>query len=387
MKKINTKTAATFGMVIATAITSASTMAADETNDTGWYVGGNVGQSRAEIDNEKIVESLFVGGLGTTSLSTDESDAGFKVFGGYQFNSYFAVEAGYFDLGDFGFKATTLPPGSLSGNIKLQGLNLDLVGLLPITQDLSAFARVGVNYAEADDSFHSSGAVTTYNYNPNKRDTNYKYGFGLQYAITDSVDMRLEAERYHIDDAVGNRGDIDLLSLGVVYRFGEKSRQYDSDETPPVAAAAEPTPPHKVIFSADSMFDFDNSTIKPEGKPALDKLASELDNVKYNLVAVTGHTDRIGSHEYNLKLSQRRAESVKDYLVERGGIPADKIEARGTNGSDPVTRPGDCVGETATAQLIACLQPDRRVEVEVTGMEQTTTRTNVHDVWIVNNDR
>ena len=82
---------------------------------------------------------------------------------------------------------------------------------------------------------------------------------------------------------------------------------------------------------------------------------------------VTGHTDRIGTHAYNLKLSTRRAEAVKTYLVESAGIPVGKIAVKGVDGADPVTKPGDCVGKKATPKLIACLQPDRRVEIEVTG--------------------
>ncbi len=85
------------------------------------------------------------------------------------------------------------------------------------------------------------------------------------------------------------------------------------------------------------------------------------------MIHVTGHTDRIGSHAYNQKLSTRRAEAVNAYLIESGGIAAHKINAKGVNGSDPVTQPGDCVGTKATKALISCLQPDRRVDIEVTG--------------------
>ena len=68
-----------------------------------------------------------------------------------------------------------------------------------------------------------------------------------------------------------------------------------------------------------------------------------------------------------MKLSTRRAEAVKSYLVETRGIPADKVQAQGADGSDPVTKPDECPGEARTPKLIACLQPDRRVDVEVVG--------------------
>ena len=82
---------------------------------------------------------------------------------------------------------------------------------------------------------------------------------------------------------------------------------------------------------------------------------------------MTGHTDRIGSHAYNLKLSARRAQAVSSYLVESAGIATGKISATGVDGANPVTKPGDCVGSKPTVKLIACLQPDRRVDVEVAG--------------------
>ncbi len=115
------------------------------------------------------------------------------------------------------------------------------------------------------------------------------------------------------------------------------------------------------------MFDFAKDTVKPAGKQALDVFAAELKGAQFDVISVTGYTDRIGSHEYNVKLSTRRAESVKSYLVENAGIAPEKITARGADGSDPVTKPDECPGEKRTPKLIACLQPDRRVDVEVVG--------------------
>jgi OOP family OmpA-OmpF porin len=190
------------------------------TDAAGWYVGANAGQSRAKIDDARISNSLLGGGFTTTSISNDNRDDAYKIFGGYQFNRNFAVEGGYFDLGKFGFTATTLPAGTLRGEIKLKGVNLDLIGMLPLTEKFSAFGRVGVNYAEASDSFTGSGAVNVLDASPSKRDTNLKYGLGIQYDFTPALGMRVEAERYRINDAVGNKGDIDLISLGLIYRFG-----------------------------------------------------------------------------------------------------------------------------------------------------------------------
>ena len=105
--------------------------------------------------------------------------------------------------------------------------------------------------------------------------------------------------------------------------------------------------------------------IKPEGKQAIDKFSADLKGTQYDIVQVTGHTDRISSAAYNLKLSGRRADAVSAYLVASGGVAPGNIAAKGVNGADPVTKPGDCKGNKPTKALIACLQPDRRVDVEV----------------------
>ena len=373
--------------VLALALMAATCAMAD---NTGWYGGANLGQSQATIDDARITSGLLANGLTAGGINDINRDLGFKVFGGYQYNKYFAVEGGYFDLGQFGFNTSTIPAGTLSGDIKLKGLNLDAVGILPITEKFSVFGRIGVTHTQANDSFVGTGAVNVLNPSPNSRDTNLKVGLGLQYALTDSLTLRSEIERYRIDDAVGNKGDVDLVSVGLVYRFGAKTpipvaRQFTPEPvvlaqapTPavvvvPVVVPAQPPPPPappvpvKVTLAADSLFDFDNASVKPAGRLELDKLVADLRGVDFDVINVTGHTDRIGSHAYNQKLSTRRAEAVGIYLVESGGIPAQKISAKGVNGSDPVTKPGDCVGTKVTKALITCLQPDRRVDVEVAG--------------------
>jgi len=374
MKRI-AKTAGTLGLMGCAVMNSPLAVA----DDSGWYAGANIGQSRAKIDDARITAQMLVAPTTAVSIIDDNRDTSYKLFGGYRYNKNVAVEAGYFDLGQFGFTATTAPAGTLTGKIKLKGLNLDAVGTLPLTEKFSALGRLGLNYAQTRDSFIGTGAATVLNPNPSKNQINYKLGAGLQYDLTQSLGMRVEAERYRINDAVGNRGDVDMYSLGLVYRFGvEKPAPAPRAAEPePVAApkpvvVAPPPPPRKVVFSADSsvdsLFDFGKAIVKPTGKQALDRFAADLKGADYEVITVTGHTDRIGSRKYNQKLSERRAEMVKAYLVESAGIPASKIKTRGVDGAEPVTKPGECKskkGARATKQLIACLAPDRRVEVEV----------------------
>ena len=352
---------------------------------SGWYGGASVGRSATTIDDDRIASGLLGQGLGAVSIDDRDRGTGYRLFGGYQFTPHIGVEGGYFDLGKTGYTATTVPAGTLGGDMRLKGLNLDLVGTLPLTGKLSALGRIGVASIRASDSFSATGAVTMpyANANPSQRSTNLKAGLGLMYDITDSLAVRAEAERYRLKDAVGNRGHADLFSVGLIYRFGATPQPVRAAATPPpvyVAAAPPPPPapapvasppppppaPMRVTLSADSLFDFDKSAIKPAGRASLDKLAVDLRGISYDAIRVTGHTDRFGSRDYNMKLSTRRAEAVAAYLVQ-SGVATGKISARGVNGDGPVTQPGDCKGSKPTPAVVACLQPDRRVEVEVTG--------------------
>jgi len=135
------------------------------------------------------------------------------------------------------------------------------------------------------------------------------------------------------------------------------------------ASATAKTAPEKVTLSADTLFDFDKSVLKPEGMQALDALISKLAGIKYDLIVAVGYTDRIGTELYNKGLSVRRAEAVKNYLVTNKGIDPSSIFTDGKGEANPVT--GDtCKGDRRTKGLIDCLQPDRRVEIEVAGTRE-----------------
>ena len=369
------KASGTLGLVAIAALGSPLALA----QDAGWYAGINAGQSRAKIDDRRIIGGLLAGGFTTTSIEDDDRDAGFKVFGGYRINRNFALEGGYFDLGKFGFKAVTLPPGVLSGRIKVKGLNLDLVGSLPITDRFSAFARVGVNHAQARDTFAGTGAVHVFNTSPSKRDTNLKVGLGLQYAFTEALAVRAEVERYRINDAVGNKGDIDLVSVGLVYSFDRPTapvtRTAMAPDPAPVAVAVPPPPVanpppsaplplpaprfERYTLSATELFGFDRDKLRMP-QPKLDEIATALGgHNEVNRVVIIGYADRIGSDQYNQKLSERRAMAVKNYLVSKG-ISGSRLDAQGRGEANPVVVCNDKIRPA----LIKCLEPNRRVEVE-----------------------
>ena len=127
-----------------------------------------------------------------------------------------------------------------------------------------------------------------------------------------------------------------------------------------VAAPAQPAA-EKITFAADAFFDFDKSTLKPEGKAKLDDLVSKLGAINLEVIIAVGHTDSIGSVAYNQKLSVRRAESVKAYLVSKG-VEANRIYTEGKGKSQPIA-PNTINGKDNPAGRAK----NRRVEIEVVG--------------------
>lgn len=124
---------------------------------------------------------------------------------------------------------------------------------------------------------------------------------------------------------------------------------------------------HRYTLSADVLFAFDRSSeqdLQLRGREELNELAAQLRSFEQlNSITVIGHTDYLGSDAYNQNLSQQRAETVRRYLVAQG-LPADRIRAVGMGETQPVKQ---CDNHGGRSQLIACLQPNRRVEIQVDG--------------------
>ena len=133
----------------------------------------------------------------------------------------------------------------------------------------------------------------------------------------------------------------------------------------PAAAPVPPPPPapvaaQKVTYAADAFFDFDKSVLKPEGRAKLDDLVGKIQGINLEVIIAVGHTDSIGSDAYNQRLSVRRAEAVKAYLVSKG-IERNRIYTEGKGKKQPIA-------SNATAEGRA---KNRRVEVEVVGTRAT----------------
>ena len=212
-------------------------------------------------------------------------------------------------------------------------------------------------------------------------------GFGAQYLFNES--FGLQADLRHVwsrAEFAGSSGDIDThtvgntyLNLGAIFRFGAPKPAPVVEPTPEPVAAPEPAPEpvaepapapvgpaepafEKVTLSSEVLFGFDKDNLKEEGKAALnsDVVEKLKAHPEVELVLITGHTDRIGDANYNQKLSERRANTVKKYLVAQG-IEESRLHAVGKGEAEPVA---ECTGVRGK-KAIECLQPNRRVVVEI----------------------
>ena len=136
-------------------------------------------------------------------------------------------------------------------------------------------------------------------------------------------------------------------------------------EAPAPAAVVPPAPvvpmiiSEKVTFAADAFFDFDKAVLKPEGKAKLDEVVTKLGSINLEVIIAVGHTDSVGSDSYNEKLSVRRAEAVKAYLVGKG-IEKNRVYTEGKGKKQPVAENKTAAGRAK----------NRRVEIEFVGTKK-----------------
>ena len=141
----------------------------------------------------------------------------------------------------------------------------------------------------------------------------------------------------------------------------------------PVVAAVPPRPViEKVSLSSDVLFEFGKATLRDEGKQKLDEMAGRLTDANVEEIVAVGHADRIASEQFNQQLSEQRAQAVKTYLVDKG-MASQLVKTEGKGESQPVTNCGKMGAERANnKKLVQCLQPDRRVDIEVFGTRQAS---------------
>jgi OmpA-OmpF porin, OOP family len=293
-----------------------------------WYIGGNYGRTLESIDDGKIANTIIGGGL--TGMEDDDSDRGYKFFVGYQFTDYVAIEAGYADLGDFDVRVARDPEvGTLTGNTSYKGYNLDVVGTWPLTSRLSAFGRVGAFRYDTAENFTGTQSLAV-SLSRDDKSTGYKFGAGLEYSFTERLSARIEAERYRIEDMLGDNGSVNLYSAGLVYRFGDRAAPPPAVEKDPVIAQQD------YCSNLQIQFDINRADLPRAESERLYAAGAFLKKYPDTKAVIQGHTDNVGSNQYNMQLSQRRAESVLQYLVGQN-IAASRISTVARGEEDPVS--------------------------------------------------
>ena len=140
----------------------------------------------------------------------------------------------------------------------------------------------------------------------------------------------------------------------------------------PVVAAPAPAPapaaPKVITIASKSLFDYNKAILKPAAKELIDnEIIAKLDSLgKIKMIIVSGHSDRLGTAAYNQKLSEKRAEAVKAYLLAKG-LDGNLIETMGYGKTQPAQGVPKCDDKLPRKQLIACLEPHRRVAIEIQG--------------------
>ena len=196
------------------AITFASSAWSQE--EIGFYLGANFGATSADSGDaaDELRNDLVASGFGSASASVDESDTGYKIFAGYQFNRNFALEGYYAHLGTYELRAsTTGPVVNANGELEVKGFGVDAVAILPFNNVLSGLARVGLFRWDTDSRVSAVGPGGTAGGSDSDDGTDVKFGVGVEWKLAPKLRLRGELEYYSFDDAIS------MLSVGLLYRF------------------------------------------------------------------------------------------------------------------------------------------------------------------------
>jgi OOP family OmpA-OmpF porin len=195
-------------------------------------------------------------------------------------------------------------------------------------------------------------------------------GLGLQFALSERAKLQLDVRhvRTYWRDINPTPSKNNYVNLGLNFAIGTPPAPVAQVTLPPAPLPAPAPRFEKVTLGAQELFEFNSATLStgsaaPSGaspQSKLDEIAEALrNNPDITNVAINGYSDRLGSKKYNLQLSQKRAEAVKDYLTSKGIDPS-RMVATGKGEADPLV---ECTQQDR-AELISCLAPNRRVEIE-----------------------
>ena len=208
---------------IAVVVLSSAFSAPAVAADAGWYGLGSIGQTDFKIKDKAGI--FLQNSTNGASISEDKTDTGWKLGAGYMFNRNFGAEAGFVDLGKA--KLTLTRPGvtgSISTDFKTSGIFGAGIGAWPISNQFSAFGKVGLLVAVTESNISGTLGTTTFSGTGQKGTTTVFFGAGVQYDVSREWSVRAEYEMFPgLGDSaggeIGSKADITMLSIGAVFRF------------------------------------------------------------------------------------------------------------------------------------------------------------------------
>ena len=359
--------------LVALAVLAASAAATAAPQANTFYAGAKAGWANFR-DGFTQFDAKSVGQDG---YGINKNTVTYGVFGGYQIlnqnNFGLAAELGYDYFGRSRGNETVDNKEVRAVKHSAHGAHLSLKPSYEGLPNLDVYGKVGI--ALVNNRYKTVNVVTKAPTKTHRFQSSLILGAGVEYAILPELSARVEyqwlnnagkASQATLNrmGATDYRPDISSVSAGLTYRFGQGAA--------PAPVAAPQVETKNFAFSSDVLFAFGKANLKPAAAQALDAMQSEINAAGLNNAAiqVNGYTDRIGKEAANLKLSQRRAETVANYIVSKGA-PAANVTAVGYGEANPVTG-NTCDAVKGRKALIACLAPDRRVEVQVQGTKEVT---------------
>jgi outer membrane protein OmpA-like peptidoglycan-associated protein len=343
-------------------------------DDEKFYLGALVGQARGDVGATEMNERMAALGYDAEANVSHQNRTAWELLAGYKYSNYLSLEAGYIDLGevrtrlrgsvvdinDYLTSANLVHPRSASG------YELAVLGRYPLNEKNYLYLRAGLLFANS--RYEADAEVEFAKRSNSGRDGFIGIGYG--YEISDHWGLRLSFENYRVEDE-----NIGLLGLGVQYKFHHHKTTVASREIVTVAPAVAIKKP-QVIVDPCAQPDTATENCKPPlMKPMSIKLAVQFDtnsdlvkdiyladigkladfmkqhsNIK---VTIEGHTDDRGNDYLNKMLSQRRAHSVRNILIQQFGITSDRVNFVGYGEERPVADNTSEQGRTANRRVMA----------------------------------
>lgn len=330
--------------MIALALIAATSYANAAAPESGFYFGAGAGQT--DFNN-----------VSTDSHLKDGDDTAWNAVAGYQLNKYFAVEAGWQDLGTL--DATDMRGAAAQGqNIDVSGATLGIVGTLPLSEKWFLTGEAGAYQYHLEHQMGVGKYVSA-------TDTSPYVGAGIGYRITDNMDVTAKYRRFtDIDETAWETAHMDAETVGVqlTYRFGAKPTPV-AVVAPVVMPQVEPKPVEpKYETKVESasvavLFGFDSAALTGEGQAKLDQIVDLSKQNDKDAIVLIGQADNQGDASYNQMLSEKRVATVTDYLASHG-VDVQSMDQRAEGETQAH---GDSINER---------QLERRVIVTLTAEKQ-----------------